>query len=264
MKKYFAEREYTIEIEFNSLRSSFLRIYKQFFYENYFVKENFSWARYDDPELFLLRKLGLGNIWPFETRIETYDEATLFSVIEFLHEYVYSNTITGNYKCIEDGQKEYRTRVNDILRFYKGGYELSEDGEIQKLSPPGFEKLIDEVIETNDPENIDLRVNYAVSKFSRYNSSIEDKKDAVRTLADVLEYLRESLKEDGAYLFTEDDKNLRNIMNNFNIRHQNRSQHSDYDKDIWYDWVFYTFLASVHVSLKLNDKKFDLKTLHTE
>jgi hypothetical protein len=124
--------------------------------------------------------------------------------------------------------------------------------------------LIDEVIETNDPENIDLRVNYAVSKFSRYNSSIEDKKDAVRTLADVLEYLRESLKEDGAYLFTEDDKNLRNIMNNFNIRHQNRSQHSDYDKDIWYDWVFYTFLASVHVSLKLNDKKFDLKTLHTE
>ena len=79
--------------------------------------------------------------------------------------------------------------VNDILRYYNGGYELSEDGEILKLSPPGFEPLIEEDIETNDPENIDSRVKYAISKFSRYNSSIEEKKEAVRTLADVLEYL---------------------------------------------------------------------------
>jgi len=123
-----------------------------------------------------------------------------------------------------------------------------------------FETLIKESIETNDPENIDLRLKYAVSKFSRYSSSIGDKKEAVRTLADVLEFLKES----DIRLPRDDEKNLFNIINNFDIRHLNRKQQSDYDKDIWYDWMFYTFLASIHVLLKLNDKKLDLKVQHIE
>lgn len=253
MKKYYAEREQILNpIDFDSIRYSFFLIYNQFFYDNWFAEAKFTWA-ISDPKLFLFRKLGYLDIWPFRTNILLYDEARLFSVIEFLYEYVYNNTINGQYRDIVDGQKEYRNMVNDILRFYNEGYELSDDGEIFKLSPPGFETLIKETVKTSDPKNIDLRVKYAISKFAHYNSSVEDRKEAVRTLADVLEYL----KNIDIRLPTDDEKNLFHIINKFDIRHLNRSQQSDYDKDIWYDWMFYTFLASIRVLLELNNKRFD-------
>lgn len=265
MKEYYTERNQLLTpLDLSDLRNYFLRIYKQFFYEGYFAEERFDWAVID-PDLYLYQKLGIKNIWPFGKKIETYDEATLFSIVEFLYGYVYYNLpYERYYPSLEDGQKEYRNMVNDALRFYDGGYELTEKGEIQKLSPLGFKSLTTETVETNDPNNIDSRVKYAISKFSRYNSSVEDKKDAVRTLGEVLEYLRESFKKDGTYLFTDDDNNLREIMNRYNIRHNNRSQRSDYDKDIWYDWVFYISLASVNVVLKLNERELSLKIKHTD
>ncbi|AKB32824.1 hypothetical protein MSSIH_2134 [Methanosarcina siciliae HI350] len=258
MKKYYAEREHALDqIDFISIKYSFLRIYKQFFYDNYFVKEGFEFAR-TDPVLFLFRKLGSWNIWPFEKKIETYDEATLFSVIEFLYEYVYNKAIDGS-SSLEDGQKKYRSMVNDILRYYNGGYKLSEYGEIKKLSPPGFEPLIEGTIETNHPEDIDSIVSSAISKYLSYNASIDDKKQAVRNLADVLEYLKKGeIKlngEDNKDLFHIINKDLFHIINKFDIRHHNRSQQSDYDKDVWYDWMFYTFLASIHAFSKLNAEK---------
>lgn len=270
MKKYYTEREFNSipKIGLPTLRSYFLRIYKQLYEEEYFEKAEKIWGR--DPEFFVFRKLGMWEILPIDQNITKYDEATLFSVIEFLYSYVNRKYFAGINEFAfpvdtyeydkETGQRIYRNMINDILRFYDGGYELSEHGEILKLSPPGFETLIEEVVETNDPENIDSRVKYAISKFSRYNSSIEEKKDAVRTLGDVLEYLgKHKIKLDN-----KDDSDLFKIINGFDIRHHNREQQSGYDKDIWYDWMFYTFNASIHVLLKLNDEKFDLKIQYVE
>lgn len=265
MKKYYAERELKSipKIGFSTLSSYFLRTYKQLYEDMFFEKAERTWAH--DPDFFIFRKLGLWSIWPIEENIEKYDETTLFSVIEFLYDYVSRKYFAGISEFTVEGvvyeydkkygQRVYRTMVNDILKYYNGGYELSEEGEILKISPPGFEPLTKENIETNDSKNIDLRVNYAISKFSRYNSSVEEKKEAVRTLADVLEYLGKF----GIKLDNKDDSDLFEIINGFDIRHHNRTQQGDYDKDVWYDWMFYTFLASIHVLLKLNDKKFDLK-----
>lgn len=148
--------------------------------------------------------------------------------------------------------------INETFRRYKIGYEIV-DGRIQKISLPGFEKLVNESIETNDPKNIDSRIQYAISKYFSYDSSNEEKKEAIRNLADVLELLREEVKENGEYLPNEDDKTLRQIINNYDIRHLNSRQQRDYDKDVWYDWFFYTFLSSIRVILKLNEKKFNAK-----
>lgn len=267
MKKYYNERKFNSipKIELPILSNYFLRIYKQLYEDMFFDKAELIWAR--DPEFFIFRKLGLWNILPFEENIAKYDEATLFSVIEFLYDYVYKKDFAGisdygteyfDYDK-KNGQKIYRNMVNDVLRYYIGGYELSEDGEILKLSPPGFKTLIEEAVETNDPENIDSRVKYAISKFSRYNSSIEDKDAAIIKLSGVLEYLQKR----GVKLPEKDDGELFHIMNDFNLRHKNRKQHTDYSKEVWYDWMFYTFLASIHVLLKLNDNIFDLKISHT-
>lgn len=266
MKKYYTERELNSmhKIGLPTLKSYFLRVYKQLYEEEYFEKAERIWGH--DAEFFVFRKLGMWGILPIEQNIAKYEEATLFSVIEFLYSYVSRKYFAGINEFTfpvdtyeydkETGQRIYRNIINDILRFYNGGYKLSEHGEILKLSPPGFESLIEGIIETNDPENIDSRVKYAISKFSRYSSSVEEKKDAVRTLGDVLEYLGKF----GIKLDNKDDSDLFKIINGFDIRHHNREQQSDYNKDLWYDWMFYTFLASIYVLLKLNDKKFGLKT----
>ena len=149
--------------------------------------------------------------------------------------------------------------VNSVLRFYDGGYELTKSGEIHKLSPFGFETLIGEAIKTNEPEKIDSRVNSAILKYSHYGSSIEERKEAILKLAGVLEYLKERIKNNGEYFADKDDDALFNIINNFDIRHHKQMQQDQYNKDAWYDWMFYTFLASIYTLLKLNDKQFDLK-----
>jgi len=88
-------------------------------------------------------------------------------------------------------------------------------------------------------------------RFLRSNGSVVSTKQMVRTLADVLEYL----KKEGTRLPTKDDSDLFNIINNFDIRHHNRKQKGEYNKEIWYDWMFYTFLSSINVLLKLINKK---------
>lgn len=259
-KKYYGERKGALDskINFEDLKAFFCLIYREFESRKYFEHAKMKWGNY--VGLFFYRKTKLLNIWPIEDNIWSYDEATLFTVIEFLYDYVSEDErIFGYEPFLGCGKIEYREAVNEILEDYNGGYELSEDGQILKIPPSGFQPLTKENIETNEPKNIDSRVKYAILKFSRYNSSIDDKKEAVRTLADVLEYLRKS----DIKLPKNDDSDLFNIINNFDIRHHNQIQKSDYDKDIWYDWMFYTFLVSIRVLLKLNVEKFDLKITNT-
>jgi hypothetical protein len=253
-KKYYNERKGSLnsKIDFEELKAFFSLIYLEFENKKYFEHAKVKWGRY--PGLFIYRKTKLLDVWPIDDKIWSYDESTLFTVIEFLYDYVSEDErIYGYEPFLGCGKIEYREAVNEVLEDYDDGYELSEDGHILKLSPPGFETLIKENIETNDPENIDSRVKYAISKFSRYGASIDDKHEAVRALADVLEYL----KKCDIRLPEKDDKELFYIMNKFDIRHHNKDQNGDYDKDVWYDWMFYTFLASINVLLKLNDEKFD-------
>lgn len=260
-KKYYHERKGSLDskINFEDLKAFFCLIYQEFESKKYFAHAKVKWGNH--VGLFIYRKTKLLNIWPIEDNIWSYDETTLFTVIEFLYDYVSEDErIYGYEPFLGCGKIEYREAVNEVLEDYNGGYELSEDGQILKIPPSGFEPLIEENFETNDPENIDLRKKHAISKFSRYNSSVEEKKEAVRTLADVLEYLKKS----DIKLPEKDDKDLFNIINNFDIRHLNRKQQSAYDKDIWYEWMFYTFLASINVLLKLNGEKFDLKITNTK
>ena len=249
-RRYYAERTGAVDPsnDFETLKYFFFDIYEK--YKEY-VALNYTF----NADIYVAGKTKM-DIWPIEDNIRYYDEVKLFTVMELIYDHIEDIGIEET--IIK--KKAYRAQINTILKNYDGGYELSKDGEILKVSPPGFETLIEEVVETNDPENIDSRVKYAISKFSRYNSSVEEKKDAVRTLGDVLEYLGKF----GIKLDNKDDSDLFKIINGFDIRHHNREQQNSYDKDVWYDWMFYTFYASIRVLLKLNYEKFDLKIQHVE
>ena len=241
------------------LKNVFLRIYREFKHDHYFEEAaGYDYGRYayrgrwgsEDSDIKASVYLELGmDIWPIEENIEWYDEPTLFTVIEFLYDNVSERcTGPGGYYYNRDKvRKEYRVKINEILKYWDPGYELSSDGEILEIAPTGLEPIFEEIAQTDDPENIDMRRQNAISKYMKYGATIHDKKDAVRELADVLEFLKKS----GIRLQKKDESDLFRIINNFDIRHHNKSQQGEYDKEIWYDWMFYTFLSSINVLLKL-------------
>ena len=213
-------------------------------------------------ETYLLRKVYKKNLWPIEERYKSYSEDDLFDVIEFLYDCVSKpSRTTGGLRLMafkeeyrfdrEVARHEFRTEINKLLADYKDGYMLSEVGEVLVLPDSGLENLLEAQLPEYDPENVEDRVNAAILKFRRYRSSMEDRRDAVRDLADVLEFLKKEIKQ---VITKKDESDLFHIANRFGIRHHNEKQKMDYDKRIWYSWMFYYYLATIHASLRLIKK----------
>jgi hypothetical protein len=212
-----------------------------------------------DIEGVLLLELRKTGLTPIHSKIESYREEDLFDMIEFLYDHCAKpverqfhswNECGWHCETFEraDGQVEYREKVNKVLRLYDKGYELSTEGEILELADNGLEGLFEAAIPTDDPTNIEARVAGARTKFRRYKSSLDERRDAIRDLADVLEYLRPRVKK---VLTKEDETDLFNLANNFGIRHHNSRQKQQYDRAIWYSWMFYYYLSTIHAVLRL-------------
>lgn len=258
----------------------FIDTYKSFLARDYF-QQAFGYNCVDagdvagtlgsDIESQMLIRLRKPNLWPILDRASLYSEDDIFDVIEFLYDFV-SKPIDGwfhqyngcgwHYEKFDQvaGQKEFCAEINRLVRDYKDGYELSQQGEILSVSEPGLDYLIQANIPHYDPANIEQRVNSAILKFRRYRSSQEDRRDEIRDLADVLEFLRPKLKE---ILVSKNESDLFNIANNFGIRHHNDQQKTEYDKAIWYSWMFYYYLSTIHASLRLFEKYEQQKKVQT-
>lgn len=209
--------------------------------------------------LFHLRR---GSLWPFPDKFADLSEDELFDLIEFLHDHVskptdgYHHTYAQcgwHYHTFDSkaGRADYRERVNLLLESYKGGFEISEEGEIRELPQPGTAPLLAANLPSSD-DNVTTRVQSAIAKFRRYRSTTAERRDAIRDLADVLEYLRPHLK---TVLTKQDESDLFNIANNFGVRHHNQQQKSDYDGSIWLSWMFYFYLATIHAAMRMLEKK---------
>lgn len=258
-------------VDLDLLKRLFLALYEDLERRGYF-QEYFGYFCVDagfvegklDPDInnvFLL-SLKKDGLWPIGTKLEEYSKDDLFDVLEVLFDCV-SEPVKGTYHAYSDcgwhytdfnqppGQDEYRTEVNKLLRDYEHGYELSPEGDVLDLVPAEFDGLVRADLPTDDPKNVVAKVDHATVKFRLHRSSMEDRRDALRELADVLEYLRPKLK---AVLDKKDESDLFNIINNFGIRHHSSKQKTNYDKPIWYSWMFYYYLATIHAALRLIEK----------
>ncbi len=252
------------------LCSLFLAMYRDFDQRGYFVdafgySEGSLWypGYIADLGNYFLRKLRKPQLWPIETRTSYYSEDDLFDVIELVYDLVdkpKGAAITPSDARIpfrggvasrfgrEAGQAEFRAEVNEILRDYKSGYELSPDGEILEIADIGLESLLKTELPQLDPLNVEARVEAAVPKFRRRHSSLDDRRDAVKSLVEVLEFLRPKLK---TVITRKDESDLFNIANNFGIRHHNTKQKMNYDQAVWLSWMFYFYLATIHAVTRL-------------
>jgi len=237
----------------------------------YFVERDyFKEAGITTDELSFQLKCKAGALLPFELfPIFSWPESqitedNLLDATEFLHEHaakpgklVSMSTSTGwNYEDYQDydkqaGQDEFRTMVNSILESYKSGvYELAEDGRIETRGTGGLEHILNADVIPFDEENVDSKVRRAIAKWKSRHPTESDRRECIRELADVFEWLKKN-KDLGAALDSKDESALFDLANNFAIRHHNPGQKRSYDKAIWFSWIFHFYLATYHASIRL-------------
>jgi hypothetical protein len=250
---------------FDDLKELFQRVYGNLSESGYFNESFGFWCvdndhvpgKVPDVELEIFLKIRKKNLWPISKFIEFYNEDDLFDIIEFLYMHA-SKPIDGNYHSWNncgmhwetfnkaEGQKEFRDKINEVLGMYVGKFELSEKGEILTKPEVGFEKIFEADIPSTD-KGVTERIDSAIRQYRRHGSTLDDRRQAVRDLADILEYLRPKVK---SILTNKDEKDLFNIANNFGIRHHNEKQKTNYDTALWLSWMFYYYLATIHVLLR--------------
>jgi hypothetical protein len=217
-----------------------------------------------DIDEFIFRKLRRRISWPITDSIGDLDEDAFFDVVELIFDTIskpidgYFHEFSGcgmHYSTFNNlaGRNEFRHEINVLLCDYQDGFELGENGEIHFLLSPGLNELTKAQLPTKEEEKktIKVKVDRAVQKYRDRHSTIEDRKEAVRELADVLEFLRPQIK---SIMGKKDDNELFNIANNFMIRHNNHNQKSDYSIE-WLSWIFYLYLSTIHLILRLREKK---------
>jgi len=209
-----------------------------------------------DPGLELKRRLGRDDLWPFRTNARSWDSDTLFDLIEVFHDLAARPT-EGRYHsfagCGWDysrysssaGQALYRWEVNQLLERGDIGYRLADAGEdagrLVVVTGDAREDLVDKMLTRAGPSQ--GRVEHAIALFRSRDATRDDKRSAVRSLADVLEERRDLLR---AEFLKKDEAALFQIANEFDVRHHRADQHSDYD-DAYLDWLFWWYLATVEL-----------------
>lgn len=224
-------------------------------------------GKFPDPELEILLTIKKKDLWPIEDNIGIYSEEDFFDMLEFFYQHV-SKPVKGTPHDYGDcgmhwhtfnkrvGQAEYRARVNFVLDQYAERFQLTPEGEVLRMPEAGMEPIFDADLPTKDQPVLE-RVAAAVHQYRRHGSGVDDRRQAVRDLADVLERLRPQVK---AHLSRADEADLFQIANNFAIRHFNDTQKTGYDAPLWHSWMFYFYLSTIHVVLRKIEEADPRKT----
>lgn len=269
-RAYYSARKYgpaASGLTLDDLRELLLSAFQHYDHSGYFV-EAFESSCVDagfepgyvgsNTDAYVRLVLERGKLWPMEEHYREYDEDDVFTLIEFLYDHIsYPNTKTFHswndcgyhYSDFDrdEGRKQFRERMNLPLRRYGSGWELTVAGELLSLPPEGMTTLIMAPLPTSDPTTAQ-KVADATMKFRRHGNSLGDRQNAVRDLADVLEWLRPQIK---MALLKDDEQDLFNIANNFGIRHMNQNQKLHYDKAVWLSWMFYHYLNTINAFLHI-------------
>lgn len=207
-----------------------------------------------DRAAFVERRTFRDDLWPFRDRWPHWDEAALLTAIEFFYDHVSEGTKGYDHDYMNCGmhweefdqtpaRARYRQEANELLRDLGEGYELLSGGEVVRKAPPGVESLFAARPLPIPGKRYEDKVQDAIRKFRSRTASPTDRTDAVRDLADVLEYLRPEIKR---VLTRRDDAALFEIANKFAIRHMDGEQFTEYTKPVWLSWMFYFYLATIY------------------
>ena len=268
IRRYYSSRKDPRSLTLGELYSKLCSLYLMFRDRDYF-KEKAGITREKLPDLIKHEAAVALTFQPFPITgwvQPTITEDHVFDAIEFLYdrtskpgEQVGMTTDTGwNYMDYYDydseaGQEEFREKANSILSDYRAGFELTKDGSVLALGSRGLQYIVDAEIIPYDELNVDNKVRNAIAKWRNRHLSMSEKREAVRELADVFEWLKKTGRLQ-TVLDKKDESAIFDIANNFAIRHHDPRQKRNYDPAIWYSWMFHFYLASYHAIIRMLSK----------
>ncbi|MDN8592722.1 hypothetical protein Q0V21_28790 [Paenibacillus sp. 11B] len=242
----------SIKISFKDFRVFFGEVYFYFYNKGYFQlafegDKHKPCLMEPSPSGYFFLHTGNNKVYPIYEYYQRYDQETLFTVIEILHKYI---RIRDDFEVYwkEEAQIEFRIQINKFLRFLDDGYELNDKGWIINTTTMALNDLLNKDLPIETSDEITEQIETAIKMFFHYTTNNEQKKKAINILADVLEPIRDQML---TLTSKEHDKMIFGIVNNYKIRHNNDKQMDDYDKDVWYEWMFHYYLSTIHAVLKL-------------
>jgi len=220
--------------------------------------------------------------WPLRTTEEKFYELVPFSpdalvvldLVQFCYEYV-AKPIQGGYHPFfqhhhlsfdtREGKKDFREKVNRIFSRNGIAFELSQDGNIIRIAPPGLrEELASGEFQTGD-KILDQMLGEARRKFLNPDQGI--RKEAVESLWDAWERLKSSddpsnkkksvtqllnkaaIEPEFRELLEEEARKLTDIGNSFHIRHSEVTQTAIQDPS-HLDYLFHRLLSMIILLIK--------------
>ncbi len=283
--KFYKERNSLLDEEFRidleSLKEYFYKIYRYFENMDAFEvafkgveKEKFGQQEIilpvlmaPSPEIYFLNHLKKENMFPIRDAYEDYSEDELFTIIEMLYDNI------GKYDWVqrkfvqENLKSDFATQINSLLKLYGNGFMLETEHGIVMEIP---NEALDNLMKTDIPESMSnetlTKLRTAVRQYYKYNSNEEEafeiKKKAIALVADILESVRTDLQnllnEEYEVNKNKHDKLIFDIVNEFNIRHDNQRQKTEYSKDIWYDWMMQYYTSIILTYYRLLEKQKNL------
>lgn len=264
-RRYYSSRNNPTSLTLDELYWKLQHLYLLFRDRDYFkLKANITQS--DLPETIKHEAAIALSFQPFPITKWGDDEVTedhIFDTIEFLYDHVskpgewvnFTNGTGWNYSDYDSyddnlGREEFRQKVNAFLCHYRSGYELTKEGNVLALGADGLQHIIDAKIIPYDEKNVDSKVRHAIVLWRNRQLSLSGKKEAIRELADVFEWLKKTKKLDNV-LAKKDDSAIFEIANSFGIRHHSPQQKVGYNKAIWYSWIFHFYLATYHAVVRL-------------
>ena len=131
---------------------------------------------------------------------------------------------------------------------------MTEHGIVLAMGTDGLQHILDAEIIPYEEASVDSKVRNAITKWRNRHLSLSEKREAIRELADVFEWLKKTKHLD-TVLDGKDESAIFDLANNFGIRHHNPKQKTNYDRAIWYSWIFHFYLATYHAAIRLLIKK---------
>jgi hypothetical protein len=264
-RRYYSSRKQPGTLTLEELHLKLVNLYFLFRDKDYF-KEKAKITKMDPPGAIKYEAAVALNFrlfpvdgWYDQDRTEDH----VFDALEFLYDHVsrpgelvwmttetnYSYQDYGTYDE-KAGQTEFRGKANVFLSDYKSGYELSDGGIVLALGTDGLQHILAADIVPYDEANVDSKVRNAIVKWRNRHLSLDERKIAIRELADVFEWLKKA-KSLSAVLDRKDESAIFDLANNFAIRHHDPKQKANYDEAIWYSWIFHFYLATYHAAIRL-------------